>query len=82
VESAAGAQAGYRRQNQPASIEDICFVDAIHLEEKQAVIDQELCKGCGRCVTACPNDAIEIDIANDAFINTSIERLEKAVDVT
>jgi len=61
---------------------DVCFVDAIHVEEKQAVIDQDLCKGCGRCVTVCPNKAIEITLQDPAYISRSIKQLENVVDVT
>jgi ferredoxin len=61
---------------------DVCFVNAITVEDKQAEIDQQLCRGCGRCVDACPTGAIEIIIEDPSYIRRSIERLENAVDVT
>ena len=61
---------------------DVCFVDAIRLENDHAVIDQTACRGCGRCVDVCPNNAIEVVIEDDNFIERTIERLSDAVDVT
>mgnify|MGYP006274122703 CR=1 FL=1 len=40
----------------PCSI--VCPVNAITLEEERAVIDQEKCINCGRCLSACPYDAV------------------------
>ena len=61
---------------------DICFVNAIHLEDKMAVINDAACRGCGRCVAVCPNEAIEVIIDNENFVTDSIRRLENVVDVT
>lgn len=61
---------------------DVCFVNAINLEEDQAVIDQAACRGCGRCVEICPNNAIEITLDDQSYISRSIEKLESKVDVT
>jgi len=61
---------------------DVCFVNAIALEDKNAIIDQSKCRGCGRCVAICPNQAIEINIEDEDFISRSINRLSTAVDVT
>ena len=60
--------------------ENVCFVDAIHLEHGRAVIGSD-CRGCGRCVEACPNDAIELKLANIDFLNDSIDRISAVVDV-
>ena len=35
-----------------------CPVDAIHVENKLAVIDYEKCTACGKCVKVCPNNTI------------------------
>lgn len=42
--------------------EEVCFVQAITLENGRAVIS-DTCRGCGRCVDICPLEAIEISIA-------------------
>lgn len=61
---------------------NVCFVNAIHIENKQAVINEKECRGCGRCVEACPNNAIEVIIENSDFINNTIRRISNLVDVT
>lgn len=60
---------------------DVCFVDAIHLADTRAVISEE-CRGCGRCVSACPQEAIEISIDYDSFVEQSIDRISQLVDVS
>ncbi|MHA1137545.1 MAG: DUF362 domain-containing protein, partial [Candidatus Thorarchaeota archaeon] len=47
--------------------EDVCFVNAISMVDGKAVISAE-CRGCGRCVEVCPNDAIELTINNPEFM--------------
>lgn len=59
---------------------DICFVDAIKVEDGKAKIGEE-CKGCGRCVDICPNDAIKLTVEDSEFLEKSIKRIEKRVDV-
>jgi ferredoxin len=61
---------------------NVCFVDAINIGDSHAVINQEACRGCGRCVDVCPNDAIEIIIENSGFIDEAISRISDVVDVT
>ena len=60
--------------------ENVCFVDAIHLQDSRAVIGVE-CRGCGRCVEVCPNNAIEFKLTNTDFLNDSIDRISAVVDV-
>ncbi|TFG26765.1 4Fe-4S ferredoxin, partial [Candidatus Thorarchaeota archaeon] len=60
--------------------ENVCFVDAISLVDDKAVISAE-CRGCGRCVEVCPNDAIELIIDKSKFISDSIERVSSVVNV-
>ncbi len=63
-------------------VRDICFVDAIQMNGKQAVIDADLCRGCGRCVEICPVKAIDINITTPDPISQSIERLSPLVDLS
>jgi ferredoxin len=65
-----------------ACMKNVCFVNAIHAEDQHAVIDEQACRGCGRCVETCPNKAIEIIIEKSGFINDSIRRISNIVDVT
>ena len=57
-----------------------CFVDAIHLVEGKAEINGD-CRGCGRCVEVCPNQAIDIIIDEPGFIQNTINRLSPLVDI-
>lgn len=58
----------------------ICFVNAIHIIDGHAV-KTEACRGCGRCITVCPHEAIELSIQDDSLFN-SITRLSELVDVS
>jgi UDP-glucose 4-epimerase len=60
--------------------QDVCFVDAISVVEGQAVIS-ETCRGCGRCVSVCPQEAIEMSIEYAQFVEKSIARISQLVDV-
>ena len=59
----------------------VCFVDTIRLLDGHAFIG-DACRGCGRCVDVCPNDAIDLKIADSQFVARSIERIASLVDVT
>jgi ferredoxin len=59
----------------------ICFVDAIHIENNRAVISEN-CKGCGRCVEICPQNAIILTIKDIDYVKKSIEQIDKIIDVT
>lgn len=37
-----------------------CPFDAIHVVNGVAVVDQEACKACGKCVAKCPRHLIEL----------------------
>ena len=60
--------------------EDVCFIDAIHLEDGRAMIEED-CRGCGYCAEVCPHDAIRIVIDREDYIENAIKRLNQAVDV-
>ena len=63
-------------------VKDVCFVNAITIKDKQASIDQGLCRGCGRCADICPKGAIEMVLEDAAYASRMIQQLEKVVDVT
>ncbi len=62
-------------------MQGICFVDAIHMVNNHAKISKE-CRGCGRCVEICPQNAIELKINDKEFVEKSIKQIEKIIDVT
>lgn len=39
---------------------DACQFDAIHVVDGVAVVDKEKCVACGKCVTTCPKNLIEL----------------------
>jgi len=59
----------------------VCFVDAIHVVDNRAVIN-DTCRGCGRCASVCPQEAIEISIEYGWFVEESIARISPLVDVS
>ncbi len=60
--------------------EDVCFVNAIHLKNNRAFIGPD-CRGCGRCVEVCPEEAIVLNIDNTSYIEDSIESIDSIIDV-
>jgi Fe-S-cluster-containing hydrogenase component 2 len=58
----------------------ICFVNAIELSDNKAIISED-CRGCGRCIEICPNDAIELKIEDSNYIKNSIEELDRIIEV-
>ena len=61
--------------------DDICFIDAIYMEDGRAVIDAD-CRGCGHCADLCPENAIQVIIDREDYIENAIKRLSEAVDVS
>ena len=59
---------------------DVCFVNAIFLEDGKAKIDNKKCKICGRCAEICPNNALKIEMTKDA-IEKTIDCVKTLVDV-
>jgi len=59
----------------------ICFINAIQVIDNKAVIDQLHCKACGRCVLACPQNAIETTITDKNYIKKAFKEIITRVDV-
>ncbi|MBN1328430.1 MAG: 4Fe-4S binding protein [Candidatus Heimdallarchaeota archaeon] len=59
-----------------------CFIDAIKLFNGKAVINENLCRGCCRCVEVCKENAIKVIIEDDSYINETIKRISSKVDVS
>lgn len=59
---------------------NVCFINAISLKSGHSSIN-EICVGCGRCVEACPQKAIELEIFDESFVQKTVERLTAKVDV-
>ena len=51
------------------------------IENKRAKISQE-CRGCGRCVEICPQNAIDLKIDDNMYISNAIQQIEKIIDVS
>ncbi len=59
---------------------DICFVEAISVENGKAIIDMIKCRCCGRCAEICSSGALTVQMDEDA-VKHSIKRVESLVDV-
>ncbi|MFX1329884.1 MAG: DUF362 domain-containing protein [Promethearchaeota archaeon] len=59
----------------------ICFVDAIEIIENHAVINNNKCRGCGRCVEICPQKAIDLKIEDLQYVKKSIKEIDNIIDV-
>ena len=61
--------------------QDVCFVDAIHLEDGRAVIS-DACRACGRCVQVCPQGAIELSFEHGQAVDEAVRQLAALVQVS
>ena len=59
--------------------DDVCFGNAISLEEGKITINQDKCIGCGHCVKACKFDAIELNYSQES-VNSVLNRIGELVD--
>jgi ferredoxin len=51
------------------------------MSDGRAVVG-DACRACGRCVEVCPQDAIEITIADPQFVQQTIGHISPLVDVS
>jgi len=60
--------------------EDICFVEAISVENEKVNIDMTKCRCCGRCAEICSSGALTIQMGKTG-VKHSIKRVESLIDV-
>jgi len=60
--------------------DNVCTFYAIQVVDGQAVIGEE-CRGCGRCVLQCPEQAIELLINDDQYLKKAIEQISLVTSV-
>jgi len=60
---------------------EVCIFGALERVDGKVERDFEKCFGCGRCVTACPNEAMSIAL-EEGSVEKMIARIESRVDVT
>jgi len=41
----------------------------------------DVCRGCGRCVEACPHQAIKLTYSTESFLDAAIDQIAPLVDV-
>jgi len=58
-------------------VEEACLFQAVSIENDRAVINEDVCRACGRCVSLCPEEAVEITIEDPDYIEKAIEHLSK-----
>lgn len=59
--------------------DNVCFGNAIGLEDNMIIIDQDKCLGCGHCVQTCKFDAIELNYSKKS-VNSVLNRIGELVD--
>ena len=59
--------------------DDVCFANAISLEDGKITINQDKCLGCGHCVQACRFDGIELNYSQKS-VDSVLNRIGELVD--
>ncbi len=59
---------------------NICFLDAISMDNGKVKIDKIKCRICGRCSEVCPEKVITVQMTADA-VKRSMGRIEPLVDL-
>lgn len=60
-----------------------CFVNARKIQNGIIIYDSNRCKGCGRCISVCPQNAIELKIEDtDSAIDELMNRINSIIDIS
>jgi ferredoxin len=57
----------------------VCYVSAVSMKNGKASIDKTRCRGCGRCVEACPKGAIALISSDPETVQWTIDRLSPLI---
>jgi heterodisulfide reductase subunit A-like polyferredoxin len=47
------------------------------MDDNRAVINEANCRGCGRCASACPEEAISVSVERADYLTATLERVDK-----
>ncbi len=59
-----------------------CFVNAIEIVGNKARINDDRCRGCGRCVDVCPKEAIVLHSDGTIAIESAVKAINRLVDLS
>ena len=59
---------------------DICFLEAITVQNGKAEIDMTKCRACGRCAEICSSGALSIQMEENG-VKQSIKRVDSLIDL-
>ncbi len=54
-----------------------CRMNAISVVDRRAVIDERLCRGCGRCTHLCPRNALAMEVRPPAVVRSTLKKLDE-----
>jgi heterodisulfide reductase subunit A-like polyferredoxin len=56
-----------------------CRMNAISVIERRAIIDERLCRGCGRCTHLCPRNALAIEVRPPQLVRSTLKKLDESI---
>ena len=70
-----------RKCNQCKTCVEACFMDALEITDGQLVRNEQLCKGCGLCVSQCPEGAQTPSVENlEEALGELQDRIKSRID--